>query len=795
MYGNGNVDHAMRSFPPEQEVVQDTFAAVFSGPEKTSGERLTVAQQEELAREALRKEVQFRVDKPLFDRQARRLLETNYVYREHGSYRRDLVDSFPDEPGVPGCLLACAKFVPVSATETDMLQARGPSSSTTGAEQELEAAGAEDAAELVRWMSLVDEQQDDVAELTSLPALQGLLQRMESQAGRVVANEIKAYVQESEGGGGYGALDNLGRARLRKLCDEFHAACAKASREDEVNALHWRVQALATQQPTLATGGDSTAPTACPDASSQTQRPQRLAQLRVPTTRQAETWWNPRYWSIARPTDFCYGDCVWGLEKQPFPLSVSDWQHNAFRREEQEYDMPGDEVKYEAAGVNRFRGSWYDLHLMHSFWRVTETTKSVHTFMKTPCAFGYTRACADITPAMLSEVQLKHEQQQQEGKAKTSVRSLLADKDLPKQVKTALTSLHQATASLVGSDGHRKLLHKEGVAYTLRYGPPLEFVTPNLADTKQPLLLLVQGMEFHFDADTNTAYREMVQRVAADPVGQAIVFELMIRLFFVHVLGVREDTVGWARGAARKPSMHTWTSHGACGDPCTIGIFGPILAAFGPVEAQGRGSLHPHILVWLILADFRNLLDLLLRDEATFKERLRQWMRELIAAVSSVQGTAVSQLPRALQGGDDRAGISLPPLPFGPKEKRAYKADGARETASAVELKLEAGAEDKELFFFVPDREGDDQFQPAFRPQMPLRNKAGEPVGQAAWDAEYEEESKGMWSRPISRWPSGTFPSYRLGERTACPSSESTPCADTPSDEALRTLREAVPSE
>ena len=173
VYGNGNVDHAMRSFPPEQEVVQDTFAAVFSGPEKTSGERLTVAEQEELAREALRKEVQFRVDKPLFDRQARRLLETNYVYREHGSYRRDLVDSFPDEPGVPACLLACAKFVPVSATETDLLQARGPSSSTTGAEQELEAAGAEDAAELVRWMSLVDEQQDDVAELTSLPALHG----------------------------------------------------------------------------------------------------------------------------------------------------------------------------------------------------------------------------------------------------------------------------------------------------------------------------------------------------------------------------------------------------------------------------------------------------------------------------------------------------------------------------------------------------------------------------------------------------------------------------------------------
>ena len=148
----------------------------------------------------------------------------------------------------------------------------------------------------------------------------------------------------------------------------------------------------------------------------------------------------------------------------------------------------------------------------------------------------------------VTEVQLKHEQQQQQGKGKTSVRSLLADKDLPKQVRTALTSLHQATASLGGSDGHRKLLHREGVAYTLRYRPPLEFVTPNLADTKQPLLLLVQGVEIQFDADTSTAYRETVQRVAADPLGHAIVFELMTALLCA---------CGWSsRGCRRLGTRH-----------------------------------------------------------------------------------------------------------------------------------------------------------------------------------------------------------------------------------------------
>ena len=158
-------------------------------------------------------------------------------------------------------------------------------------------------------------------------------------------------------------------------------------------------------------------------------------------------------------------------------------------REEAEYDLEEGE-NYVAAPINRFRASWYDLHLFTSFWRVTETTSSVHTFMKTPGAYGYARKCADCTPAMIEEAIMRHEKSSN-GNGKTSVTSILADKELPTQLRTALTSLHQATASLIGSDGHRKLLQREGVAYTLRYGPALVFATPNLADNKQPLLLMV----------------------------------------------------------------------------------------------------------------------------------------------------------------------------------------------------------------------------------------------------------------------------------------------------------------
>ena len=773
VYGNGNIDDAMRSFPPSTEVLQDTFVAVFGGPASTSDRTLTPAQQEQAAREALRREVPLKVHKASFEKQARRLLATNYVYKERGNYRTDLVQEFPDEAAVPSCFEACAKFIPVTTDAADVTHASGPSSATTSAQQEAEAVEEQDAHELVQWMSLLDEQLDDVAELTSLPALQGLLERMESQAGRVVANELMAVVEQ----GGYGAMDDMGRNRLRSLCEEFHKTSAKVSKEQEIASLHYRVQALArTEQ----SGNGST-----DAAETEAKRP---AMLQVPTTRNAESWWSPLYWSIARPTDFCYGDCVWGLEYQPVPLSVIEWIHVLYRREELEYSLPDDTEPYRAAPFNRFRRSWYDLHLTASFWRVTETTKSVHSFLKTPGAYGYASACAQVTPPMLEEVMLKS----QERGGKPSVQSLLSDKDLPQQVRQAFTSLHQATASLIGSDGHRRLLQREGIAYTLYGGPPVIFTTPNLADTKQPLLLIVQGEEIALDCAIEAPYREMVQRVAADPVGQAMVFEFMIRLFFIHVLGIRADLVGWKRGEARR-SAQNWVRDGVAADCTAPWLFGPIAAAFGPIEAQGRGSLHPHILVWLLQICHQELLELLFRDRDTFQERLRVWMSRVIEAVVATQESAVTELLPRMQGGQDRTGAGCAPLPFGPKEKANFSADGDRETATTAELGIEteeadadaAGVPERDLYYFDPTAAGDEGFQPAERADLPLRNTPGDVVDAESWLSQHAEETKGMWGRPVSAWASGTFPSYRRGEEEEKPQALKNAI---PSDEWLRAM-------
>ena len=134
------------------------------------------------------------------------------------------------------------------------------------------------------------------------------------------------------------------------------------------------------------------------------------------------------------------------------------------------------------------------------------------------------RGIIDVTPEMLEEYILAS---QREGR-QVSLQRLQADKDAPTLLMHGVNCLHQATAQLIGSNGHRRLLHQEGVAYTFRFGPALIFTTPNLADAKQPMLLAVQGEEFAFDEDVLTS---MVTRLASDPVGQTLVFELMVRLF------------------------------------------------------------------------------------------------------------------------------------------------------------------------------------------------------------------------------------------------------------------------
>ena len=82
---------------------------------------------------------------------------------------------------------------------------------------------------------------------------------------------------------------------------------------------------------------------------------------------------------------------------------------------------------------------------------------------------------------------------------------------------------------------------------------------------------------------------------------------------------------------------------------------------------------------------------------------------------------------------------------------------------------------------------GDEQWCEAIRPDFPLHNNAGDLVEEAEWKAQSEEASRGMWSKPLSEFPSGALPAYRRDDREAA-----VPHAEP---DQLESLRDALPSE
>ena len=102
-----------------------------------------------------------------------------------------------------------------------------------------------------------------------------------------------------------------------------------------------------------------------------------------------------------------------------------------------------------------------------------------------------------------------------------------------------------------------------------------------MADTKQILLLKVQDQEVYLDEEQLDPtllpkYRDMMQRLASDPVGQTLVFELIMRLLFIHVLGIRPERLQNRRrasqGSQKRP--YQWCTDGVAASATGLGIFG-----------------------------------------------------------------------------------------------------------------------------------------------------------------------------------------------------------------------------
>ena len=151
-------------------------------------------------------------------------------------------------------------------------------------------------------------------------------------------------------------------------------------------------------------------------------------------------------------------------------------------------------------------------------------------------------------------------------------------------------------------EGYRINCRHQFTAYTLFFGPPIIFCTPNIADNRNILILLTQGEEINLDLDSDPdlklTYEELRLKVVNDSVGQCLIVELLLRLFVLHILGAQPDAVAQPMGI--KADNENWFSDGVAASLTSLGSLCIVQAARGEMEASGRGSLHGHWEIWAL---------------------------------------------------------------------------------------------------------------------------------------------------------------------------------------------------
>ena len=157
--------------------------------------------------------------------------------------------------------------------------------------------------------------------------------------------------------------------------------------------------------------------------------------------------------------------------------------------------------------------------------------------------------------------------------------------------------------------------------------PPSIWLTINPADVQDPIAQVLCGEDFDLDNFNAFDQRPSPTAIAADPFAAAKFFHLMVNAVLQHLLGIKGSDVN---GSVRRE----------------IGILGEVEAYIGTVEAQGRGTLHLHMLLWLSGSKTsKDMKDCL--SSPQFRESMKSFIKQNIHAdFMDVCGAEITALPR-----------------------------------------------------------------------------------------------------------------------------------------------------
>ncbi|KAF5341970.1 hypothetical protein D9611_001217 [Ephemerocybe angulata] len=178
--------------------------------------------------------------------------------------------------------------------------------------------------------------------------------------------------------------------------------------------------------------------------------------------------------------------------------------------------------------------------------------------------------------------------------------------DLMKEVKLV-------TSNVPASSSSKLVMRNEIKALIIDKGLPSFYLTINPADVYNPLVRLLAGADIDVDNLLDhqmSNYWDQSSLIAKNPAVAAKFFNIIIKAFIQAILGY--DPKGKDIGG---------------------GILGVISAYYGCVEAQGRGTLHCHMLVWLDGAlNPDEIKQKIFRvGDTTFQERLLAFLDDTIS--------------------------------------------------------------------------------------------------------------------------------------------------------------------
>ena len=192
-----------------------------------------------------------------------------------------------------------------------------------------------------------------------------------------------------------------------------------------------------------------------------------------------------------------------------------------------------------------------------------------------------------------------------------------------KALRRDLTTIR---AKVMGTDESRIKIRSLIWGMCVKKGPPSIWLTVNPADTQDPIAQVFCGHDVDLDNFNALEHELSDTSVTSDPYASASFFHFMINALLVALLGIKVSV-------NKKIERET-------------GILGIVNGYIGTVEAQGRGTLHLHMLLWLKGSPSSEQMKENL-SKTHFRERVRDFISANIRAdVDGVHGTSVLAIPR-----------------------------------------------------------------------------------------------------------------------------------------------------